>query len=250
MTKINTKNSKVALVTGAARRIGAAIVSQLHQAGYRIALHYHYSEQEAIRLAAPLNQQRPDSVGLFAADLADVTAIKQLIPTVSAWAGRLDLLVNNASIFTRTTVTNINVDDLDALFRINVYAPLLLSSAALPLLQLTQGVIINITDIHAEKPLVDYASYCQTKAALVMQTKALAREFAPSVRVNAVAPGAIAWPEQDNALSVAQQAKIIAKTPLQCHGKPAFIAQAVLALADNPFITGQVLNIDGGRSVI
>ena len=135
------------------------------------------------------------------------------------------------------------------LFDTNVKVPFLLSLAARPLLRQQRGAIINITDIHAEKPLLGYSVYCQSKAALEMQTKTLAREFSPEIRVNAVAPGAIAWPEHANRLSSEEQQKIIDKTPLKCHGEPEYVAQAVLALGENPFITGQVLKVDGGRSL-
>ena len=166
-----------------------------------------------------------------------------------AWGGRLDLLINNASIFQRSNYAEFSENTWDNLFRTNVKAPFLLSLAARPYLASTLGVIINMTDIHGENPLKDYAEYCQSKAALIMQTKALAKEFAPEIRVNAVSPGAIAWPEQANSLTKEQQAQIIAKTPLKRHGDPVNIAQAVLALAKNSFITGQILKVDGGRSL-
>lgn len=235
--------SKVALVTGAARRIGAAIVQNLHQAGFKVIIHYHKSEKEAQALAARLNAIRPDSAWALAQDLADLQA-ETFLQTVIEKAGRLDVLVNNASLFLK------NADlSWDILFQVNVKAPWLLSQAAFPFLQETQGNIINITDIHAEKPLQDYAIYCQSKAALVMQTKALALEFAPIVRVNGVAPGAIAWPEGENALSDSRQQKIIEKTVLKKHGKPEYIAQTVLALAENDYVTGQIWSVDGGRSI-
>lgn len=243
MNPENKPVAPVALVTGAARRIGAAIVRHLHAAGFGVVIHCHQSQTEAHALENELNQQRADSVKVLIADLANPTSAHQLITEALSWAGRIDLLVNNASLFTR------NEADWDAMFTLNVKAPFLLSQAAFPHLSLTHGSIINITDIHADKPLKGYAIYCQSKAALSMQTKALAREFAPNVRVNAVAPGAIMWPEQDNQLNDILQQNIIEKTPLKRHGNPMFIAQAVLALAENAFITGQVLRVDGGRSV-
>ena len=249
MNQANKQAAKVALVTGASRRIGAAIVKQLHQAKFRVVIHCHHSQQEAEQLAQHLNQLCANSAYVLSEDLSTPGVAKKLVADSFAWAGRLDLLVNNASIFQRSDLTNFNELNWDILFKVNVRAPFLLSLAARPYLAAAQGAIINLTDIHADKPLKNYAEYCQTKAALNMQTKTLAREFAPQVRVNAVAPGAIAWPEQDNSLSVEIQQQIIANTPLKRHGEPVFIAQAVLALAENPFITGQILKVDGGRSL-
>ncbi|KTC70256.1 pteridine reductase [Legionella birminghamensis] len=240
---------KVALITGAARRIGRMIAKHLHNAGYRIAIHYNQSKAEADGLAQQLNQQQADSAQVFCQDLAALSEAETLIEPVIDWAGRLDLLVNNASQFTKNHFENFNEDLWNRLFKLNVQIPYQLSQSALPYLKQQQGVIINITDIHAEIPLKDYAIYCQTKAALLMQTRALAKEFAPKVRVNAVAPGAIIWPEKDNSLSEQLQQKIIAETPLKRHGDPVFIAKAVVCLVENEFVTGQVLNVDGGRSI-
>jgi pteridine reductase len=244
-----TQENKVALVTGAAKRIGASIVKELHQAGFKVAIHCHQSFVAAQVLAQALNQQRSDSALILQKDLAAPQMAAELIARVVDWAGRLDLLVNNASVFKRSDCSAFNETDWDSLFATNVKAPFLLSLAAYPYLALQQGAIINITDIHANKPLKNYAAYCQSKAALAMQTKVLAREFAPKVRVNAVAPGAIVWPEHENALSIELQQQIIAQTPLKRRGEPIYVAQAVLALAENLFITGQVLNVDGGRGI-
>lgn len=243
----NTQVHRVVLVTGSARRIGASIVKHLHQAGYSVAIHCHHSLAEAKTLSESLNQQRHNSAHVFVANLMQKTENQSLIAQVVAWAGRLDLLVNNASLFIPTNLTAL--DDAVGLsqYIMNVQAPLWLSIAAEPYLRDAQGCIINITDIHAENPLKGYVEYCQTKAALVSQTKALAQAFAPHVRVNAVAPGAIAWPEHENALSPAQQEKIISKTLLKRHGNAQYIAEAVLALVENSFITGQCLRVDGGR---
>lgn len=243
MNRPKKQDVPVALVTGASRRIGAAIAQHLLQAGFRVVMHCHQSNVEAQRLVDTANQTRADSAAMFMADLCRPDSAPQLIADTCDWGGRIDLLVNNASLFTR------NVTDWDAMFTLNVKAPFLLSHAAFPHLVLTHGSIINITDIHADFPLKGYAVYCQTKAALRMQTRALAREFAPNVRVNAVAPGAIMWPEQGNQLSEEQQKNIIDNTPLKRHGSPLFIAQAVLSLAENLFITGQTLRVDGGRSL-
>jgi len=239
----------VALVTGSALRIGAAITAYLHQQGYRVVIHYHQSKEAAQLLTNTLNKLRNNSARAVCADLNNQQQAQQLVAKAQEWGGQLDLLVNNASIFKRTDFTNFNDADWDAMFTLNVKAPFWLSDAAFAHLKVTQGAIVNITDIHADKPLKDYAVYCQTKAALMMQTKALAREFAPQVRVNAVAPGAIAWPEQENTLSSEIQQKIIARTALKQHGKAEYVAQAVFALANNPFITGETLHVDGGRGL-
>ncbi len=244
MKPANKQDAPVALVTGAARRIGAAIVQHLQTAGFRVVIHCHHSQAEAHALAEELNQLRSNSAKVLIADLCNPASALQLIMETMTWAGRIDLLVNNASLFTR------NEADWDAMFALNVKAPFLLSHAAFPHLSLTHGSIINITDIHTDKPLKGYTIYCQSKAALSMQTNALAREFAPTVRVNAVAPGAIMWPEGNNQLSEEQQQNSIDETPLKRHGSPVFIAQAVLALAGNAFITGQTLRVDGGRSLV
>ena len=240
----NKHDAPVALVTGASRRIGAAIAQHLQAAGFRVVIHCHQSRLVAQVLADEMNRLRGDSARVLSADLYDLDAAQQLLTDTLAWTGRIDLLVNNASMFSR------NESDWEAMFTLNVKAPFLLSYAARPSLAKTHGSIINLTDIHADKPLKGYAVYCQSKAALSMQTKALAREFAPNVRVNAVAPGAIMWPEQGNQLSDEQQQMIIASTPLKRHGSPLFIAQAVLALAKNEFITGQTLSVDGGRGLV
>lgn len=250
LNSINKQASRVALVTGAARRIGAAIVRMLHGAGFDVVIHCHLSVDEAHALARELNAIRTDSACVCVADLVSHAAAVALVADAVRWKGGLDLLVNNASIFIKTPLPGNHDAAWDAMWRIHVKAPLWLSAAAYPALAQRQGAITNLTDIHAEKPLKDYGLYCQTKAALKLQTEMLAREYAPYVRVNAVAPGAIAWPEQDNALTRTQQAAIIAKTPLKRHGEPKWVAHAVLFLAENAFITGQTLRVDGGRSVV
>jgi pteridine reductase len=239
----NRQVEKTALVTGAARRIGRAIVEDLHKAGFKVAIHCHNSLAEAESLASHLNKIRLNSAQVFQQNLLEIN-FQSFIQKIIFWAGSLDLLVNNASLFLPD-----DTEDWNQSFDVNVRAPFLLSQAAFPTLAKTEGVIINITDIHAAKPLKNYAIYCQTKAALNMQTKSLAKELAPKVRVNAIAPGAIAWPEGMNALSSDLQKKIIDKTLLKRHGEPHFIAQAVRMLAENKFITGQIVNVDGGRSI-
>jgi pteridine reductase len=241
--------TKVALITGAARRIGASIAEALHQAGYRVLIHAHTSEQEANALCNKLNALRPNSAYVHLADLCDPATPETLISSVIHWGGRLDCLIHNASAFVQTDEKLPSKDTWQHLFSLNVEAPFYLSHAAWPHLNETQGSIIYLTDIYAHAPLKGYSIYCQTKAALNMQMLALAKAFAPDIRVNAVAPGAIAWPEGSNALSKKTQDHIISSTPLQKHGRPAYIAQAILALIENPFITGQVLKVDGGRSL-
>ena len=241
MIRIETAAAPVALVTGAAKRIGAEIVAYLHRAGFRVVIHCHQSQQAGATQVADYNQQRADSAHLVIADLCQSNVASQLVGEVIDWAGQCDLLVNNASIFSKHN------DDWAALFACNVHAPYDLSLAAYPYLVKTQGSIINITDIHAHKPLRGYAAYCQSKAALAMQTRALALEFAPAVRVNAIAPGSIVWPEGDNQLTADRQQRILANTLLKRQGHPRYIAEAVLYLANNDFVTGQRLSIDGGR---
>lgn len=249
MNELKKQAAKTALVTGAAKRIGASLVESLHQAGYKVAIHCNHSLKEAQALAYKLNQERSNSAEVFQADLRTAHACKGLIDAVSAWASRWDLLINNASLFIKNDVLNFPAEIWADLFALNLQAPYELSIHAAPMLKEEQGCIINISDIHAETPLKDYAIYCQTKAALNMQTKALAKAFAPQVRVNAIAPGAILWPENDNALPESIRQKIIAQTPLQCAGHPRYIAKAVHALVQNPFITGHILPVDGGRSI-
>lgn len=243
------QDAKHALVTGGARRIGAVVVRKLHAAGYKVVIHCHQSVQEAHALAKHLNSQHANSVFVVQKELSDPSAAAEIIAATNEWAGRLDLLVNNASMFIRTEFSAFASEDWHALFDVHVKAPFLLSLAARPLLAKQSGAIINVTDIHAEKPLRGYSVYCQSKAALEMQTKSLAFEFAPEIRVNAIAPGAIIWPENSNALAQELQEKIILKIPLKKHGDPEYIAQAILALAENPYITGQILKVDGGRSI-
>lgn len=234
---------RVALVTGASRRIGAAIIQSLHQAGFAVIIHFHRSHTEAEALCDTLNHQRTSSALTLQADLRKKEAVHKLMEDAIAWQGQLDLLVNNASIFVRDEHA-----DWREIFTTNVEAPFWLSHIAYPHLVKTQGAIVNITDIHADTPLKHYSIYCQSKAALKMQTLSLAVEFAPYIRVNAIAPGAILWPEGENTLQSTQQEKIIMKTLLQKHGNPQYLAQAILALAENKFITGQSLRVDGGRN--
>ncbi|MCC6209044.1 MAG: pteridine reductase [Gammaproteobacteria bacterium] len=237
---------KVVLVTGAARRIGAVIARTLHQQGMRVALHYRSSEAEADALARELNHARPHSATLIQANLQRVEELPAMIDqTVSAW-GRLDALVNNASGFFPTPVGSITTAQWDALLDSNLKGPLFLSQAAASALAENGGCIVNITDIHAERPLKGYCVYSIAKAGLTMLTRALARELGPQVRVNAVAPGAILWPERE--LDDGDRREIVARTALKRQGTPEDIARAVLFLVrDGAYITGQTITVDGGR---
>jgi pteridine reductase len=247
------KNAPVVLVTGAARRVGAEIARALHAAGACVAIHYRSSAAEADRLAAELNAARPDeggeSAASFAADLLDIDALPRLVEAVVAHFGRLDALVNNASSFCATKVGAIDTAAWDDLMGSNLRAPLFLSQAAAPHLDRSGGCIVNITDIHAERPLKGYPVYCAAKAGLLGLTRALALELGPRVRVNAVAPGPIEWPQNEHDFPPAMRAAIIEHTLLKRVGSPADIAQAVKYLVfDAPYVTGQVINVDGGRT--
>jgi pteridine reductase len=241
---------KTVLVTGGARRVGAAICRRLHRAGANIVIHYRTSNREALRLRASLEKRRPGSAACVAADLLDIGALGRLVDASLGTFGRLDILVNNASSFYPTPVGSITEADWDDLVGTNLRAPLFLSQAAAPELARRRGCIVNIVDIHAERPLEAHVTYSLAKAGLVGLTRALARELGPNVRVNAVAPGAIAWPETGVLAEPAVQAEIVARTPLQRIGSVDDIAQAVHFLAVAPFVSGQVLAVDGGRNVV
>ena len=242
-------NAPIVLVTGAARRVGAEIVRSLHAAGARVAIHYRSSAAAANELAARLNAVRADSAATFAADLLDIDALPRLVEAVVAHFGRLDALVNNASSFYATKVGAVDTAAWDDLIGSNLKAPLFLSQAATPQLDRAGGCIVNITDIHAERPLKGYPVYCAAKAGLLGLTRALALELGPRVRVNAVAPGPIEWPQGTNDFPPEARTAIIAHTLLKRVGSPADIAQAVKYLIfDAPYVTGQVINVDGGRT--
>ena len=236
------------LVTGAARRVGAEIARQLHGAGASIALHYRHSAAEAEALAATLNAQRPASAFTVGGDLARVGTAEELARQVLGRAGRVDALVNNASSFFPTPIGQIDHQAWDELVGSNLMGPLFLSQALAPALQARAGAIVNIVDIHATRPLPGYPLYSAAKAGLAGLTRALAIELAPQVRVNGVAPGPIDWPEDDQ-FSAAERAAIIDHTLLKRTGTPADIARTVRFLIfDAPYITGQIIAVDGGRS--
>jgi pteridine reductase len=239
---------KVALVTGAARRVGAEIARVLHAAGASIVLHYRSSEGDAAGLAAVLNGRRPSSVRLARCDLLVTKELPELVAAALAGFGRLDVLVNNASSFYPTPVGEIDERAFDDLIGTNLKAPLFLAQAAADALRATSGLILNIADIHGMRPLKRHPVYSAAKAGLIMLTKSLARELGPEVRVNAIAPGPVMWPE--GSLDAQMRGEIIARTALKRPGTAADVAQAALFFACHaPYVTGQVLAVDGGRSV-
>lgn len=246
----NPLASKVALVTGAARRIGAEISRTLHDAGMNIVLHYNLSKDEAASLCAELNQKRSHSAVAIRASLEEPDSENALVKeAVAAW-GRLDALVNNASRFYKTAMGKVTNYAWEDLINSNLKGPFFLAQAAAPVLAKNHGCIVNITDIHAESPLRDYSVYCISKSGLLMMTRVLAKELGPEVRVNAVAPGPVLWPEGTNTLSEEEKQEIIGQTTLRRPGSPEDIAKAVLFFVrDAEYVSGQVLNIDGGRSV-
>lgn len=238
----------VALVTGAARRIGAEIARALHAAGYDLALHYRHSRAEMDALRAELEADRPDSTLALQADLDNVEGVADIVDACVERFGRLDALVNNASTFFPTPVGTVTPAQWHQLFASNAQAPFFLVQAAAPHLRTTHGSIVNLADIYAERPLPEHSVYCMAKAALVMMTQSLAQELGPGVRVNAIAPGAVLWP--DSGQDYADRAGLVARTPLRRLGTPSEVAAAVLfLLRDATFTTGQVINVDGGRTL-
>lgn len=238
---------KTALITGGGRRLGAAIVRELHSAGMNIVIHYHDSVDAATALATDLNSKRADSAWLVNGDLADAEFLPRLIDTALACNGRLDALVNNASVFYPTRLPDIDLNLWSDMMDVNLRAPLLLAKHAVRELQKRKGCILNLTDIHAERPLKDYMLYSTSKAGLTMLTKALAKELAPDIRVNAVSPGAVLWPAD---MDSATQEKIISHIPLKRRGNPEDVAKAVLYLIrDADYVTGEILTVDGGRAL-
>lgn len=236
------------LVTGGAKRLGAAIGRTLHAAGASIVVHYHQSRPAADELVAELELVRPGSALAVRADLHSLDRLPALVEAVLARYGRLDVLVNNASTFYPTPVGTITPAQFDDLVGTNLRAPLFLSQAAADALRRTQGLIINMVDIHARRPLKAHPVYSAAKAGLVMLTKSLARELGPEVRVNGIAPGPVLWPERD--LDDALKAEIVSKTALKRSGSPDDVARAALYLAaEAPYVTGQVITVDGGRSL-
>ena len=242
-------NGKVALITGSARRIGAVIAQYLHAAGMNIIVHYSRSHDEAKALVASLNQQRTDSATLWRCDLNTLANLQETAAHIHALFGRLDALVHNASQFTMTNIDQLDPTSYDQLLHVNLKIPFLLSQACAPYLKESKGSIVNITDVHGHCPLKHYGIYSISKAGLIMATKVLAKELAPDVRVNAISPGTVLWPEGENNLTAAKQQELIEKTLLKRGGQEAdAIAKgALFFIRDACYSTGQVLTVDGGR---
>jgi pteridine reductase len=239
---------KTVLITGGARRVGAIIARQLHDAGANVVVHYRNSARDAESLVAGFNAKRADSAAVFQADLLEIEKLPALVAFAQSTFGGLDVLVNNASTFYPTKVGEITPAAWDDLLGSNLKVPLFLSQAAAPALRKTSGLIINIVDIHATRPLRHYTVYCAAKAGLHMLTRSLAKELGPEIRVNGISPGPVLWPEQGGDDQMRE--KILQRTILQRMGTPEDIARTALFFAASaPFITGQILAVDGGRSV-
>ncbi len=243
-------DGRSALVTGGARRIGAQLVRALHARGASVAIHCHRSRAAADALAEELERERAGSAIVVAADLRTSDGCRQAVTdAASAW-GRLDLVVNNASTFYPTPIAQLEPSQFDDLIGSNLRGPAFVAQAAGPWLADTGGAIVNIADVHGMRPLDQHSVYCAAKAGLIMLTRALARELAPSVRVNAIAPGSILWPEGPRGDDPEARAAVLEATPLERQGTPADIAAAVVYLAAAaPFVTGEVLTVDGGRTL-
>ena len=238
------------LVTGGARRVGAAIVRALHAAGANVVIHCHRSRADAVRLAAELEAARAQSAAIVEGDLLDPSRLAPLVEEAAARFGGLDGLVNNASSFHPTPLESLTPADWENLSGTNLRAPLFLAQAAAVHLRRSRGAIVNIVDIHAERPLPGFLAYCVAKSGLAGLTRALALELAPDVRVNGISPGAILWPDDGEAFAPAERERITRQTPLCRSGSPEDVAGAVkYLLFDAPFVTGQVLAVDGGRSI-
>ncbi|MGH8051918.1 MAG: pteridine reductase [Arenimonas sp.] len=234
------------LITGAAKRIGRSIAKCLHAQGFSVAIHHRNSNSEAEQLRQELELIRPNSVLVLQAELSEFDRLPEMIAKTIGRFGRLDALVNNASSFFPTPIGGTQDKDWQQLFASNAWAPFFLSQAATPHLQASKGSIVNIIDIYAERPLQQHTVYCMAKAALAMMTQSLAKELAPHVRVNAIAPGAILWP--DAGKSESEKNAILANTPLQRAGSSEEISEAVRWLIqDASYSTGQTIRIDGGR---
>ena len=239
---------KSALITGGARRVGAAIARRLHAAGACVLIHYRDSDADATKLVAELNAARAKSAAKVKAELLAPIAPRALLSAAVDEFGRLDILVNNASTFFPVAIGQVEPSHWEELVGSNVRAPLFICQHAAPELAKNSGSIVNIVDIHAERPLKGYPVYSIAKGGLAALTRSLALELAPQVRVNGVAPGAIAWPE-DGQFDPAERERIVRTTPLGKVGAPDDIAQAVHFLACASYVTGQIIAVDGGRSI-
>jgi pteridine reductase len=248
MTRANLH--PIALITGAARRIGAQIASTLHSSGFDVVIHYRRSEAEARTLCAELNQVRPDSAHPLGADLTRAQGCRALIAQALAWRGRLDALVNNASSFGRTPIGDINEDQWAELVDGNLKAAFFCSQYAAPALKASRGAIVNVCDVHTERPLPQFSVYTAAKAGIVSLTRSFALELAPDVRVNAVSPGSLTWPE-DATFSDAERVRIESSIPLARIGDGLDIGVAVrFLLREAHYVTGQVLAVDGGAGIV
>jgi len=236
---------KTALISGGAVRIGAQIVRTLHENGYKVIIHCHQSEEIAQALCHKLNSKRNNSAQVIVADLGDNEAIKKLTQKIKS----LDLLVNNASVFYPTSTENSTIEDWDKIININLRAPFFITTGLSKVLATSQGSIVNIIDIHSDRPLKNFSIYNISKAGLKMLTKTLAKELAPNIRVNGVSPGSILWPQGLAELSQEEKFNMLDRIALNKHGSTEDIAEAVLFLANAKYITGEVINIDGGRSL-
>ena len=243
------KGQKTVLITGGAKRIGNQIAHLLHASGYNIMVHYRSSSNAANILVNELNNERENSAASVQGDLIDIDAIPNIIEQTIDTFGRLDVLVNNASTFYPTPIELIEIDFWNDLVGSNLRAPAFMVKSAAKHLRESNGCIINIVDIYAQKPLSNHPLYCSAKAGLEMLTKSLARDLAPEIRVNGVSPGAILWPEQGN--SEVTQEDLLERVPLKRMGEPNDIAKTVRFLIDEgTYITGQIIAVDGGRSVV
>jgi pteridine reductase len=248
MQSTDALTGKAVLVTGGARRVGAAIVRALHARGANVIIHHRHSAGDARALSGELEAQRPESTALVSADLTDQRARGRIIEEAAAAFGRLDVLVNNASTFYPTPFGEITQAHWNDLVGSNLEAPLFLAQAAAPHLKRTHGLILNLVDIHASRPLKRHTVYSIAKAGLVMLTRSLARELGPEIRVNGIAPGPVMWPE--GGVDLALQDEIIARTALKRLGSPEDVARAAVFFAENAsYVTGQILAVDGGRSI-
>ena len=236
---------KTALISGGAARIGAQIVRTLHEGGYKVIIHCHQSEEIAHALCHELNSKRNSSAQVVVADLGDNEAIIKLTQTIKS----LDQLVNNASVFYPTSTENSTIEDWDKIININLKAPFFITTGLSKVLETSQGSIVNIIDIHSDRPLKNHSIYNISKAGLKMLTKTLAKELAPNIRVNGVSPGSILWPQDLAELSEEEKLNMLDRIALNKQGSTEDIAEAVLFLANAKYITGEVINIDGGRSL-
>jgi pteridine reductase len=248
--KNNSLSNKVVLITGGAKRVGAAICRMLHAEGAQLMIHYRTSAFEARALQTELNLSRADSVEIIQGDLLDMAVLPKLVSNTVKHFGKLDVLINNASSYYSTEIGHIDEDNWQDLMGSNLKAPLFLSQAAAPALRQTNGCIVNITDMHIERPKKGYIVYSVSKAGLVTLTKSLAHELGPDVRVNAVAPGPVLWPDDNPQFDEVYRQRVISQTLLKRIGEGNDVAKAVkFLIADAPFITGHVLAVDGGRSL-